>query len=481
MDLIRKAKENLFSILPIIVIVLILHFTITPVPEMIGPFLIGSVLLVVGLTLFLTGAEVGFSAVGAKMGSALANRRNLPLILAVGFLIGFGVTYAEPDVNVLCNQIHTLNSSMDPNTLKLLIALGLGVFIDLGLLRTLKNYKLNVVLNVFYIIIFGLVLLAGQSMASISFDASGSTTGPLAVPFILALGLGVSKASAGGSDDSFGLTGVASIGPIYAVLLLAILSRGAAASEAEEIVVEVYSGLGGMLLHTMKNTVMGLLPLLLLIFVLQFTLMHFPPVKFRIICAGMFYSFVGIVLLLTGIEYGFSRLGLFLGAALSEKCSTFLLPTLLALVLGAIVVLAEPAVWVLTNQVEEVTAGRIKSLVVMLALCVGVSVCVALSVVRVYFNINYTVFIFVLVGLSLILSWLAPPLFVGIAFDSGGVASGPMSTSFILSMIMGLSGSPDLGFGVVGMIAMSPLVAIQILGVLFKHKEKKVLGQKEVQ
>ena len=208
--------------------------------------------------------------------------------------------------------------------------------------------------------------------------------------------------------------------------------------------------------------------------------MHFPPVKFRIICAGIFYSFVGIVLLLTGIEYGFSSLGLTLGSELGNRFDSFLVPSLLALLFGAIVVLAEPAVWVLTKQVEDVTAGRIRSMVVMVALSVGVSLCVALSVIRAYFNINYTIFIFVFVGLALILSWITPPLFVGIAFDSGGVASGPMSTSFILSMIMGISGSAEMGFGVVGMIAMSPLVAIQILGVLFRYKEKKALGQKEV-
>lgn len=480
MDLFRKAKENLMSILPIVIIVLILHFTIAPMPEKIGPFLIGSIFLVAGLTLFLSGADVGFSAVGARMGSALANKRNLPLILAVGFLIGFGVTYAEPDVNVLCNQVHSMNPSVNAVTLKLLIALGLGVFIDLGLLRSLKNYKLNIVLNIMYLVCFALVLFAGQAMASISFDASGSTTGPLAVPFILALGLGVSKASAGSSEDSFGLTGVASVGPVVAVLIMAVMTKGAASSQAAETAAEASSALGSVLLHVLKNTAIGIAPLLLLILVLQVSLMHFPPVKFRIICAGIFYSFVGIVLLLTGIEYGFSSLGLTLGSELGNRFDSFLVPSLLALLFGAIVVLAEPAVWVLTKQVEDVTAGRIRSMVVMVALSVGVSLCVALSVIRAYFNINYTIFIFVFVGLALILSWITPPLFVGIAFDSGGVASGPMSTSFILSMIMGISGSAEMGFGVVGMIAMSPLVAIQILGVLFRYKEKKALGQKEV-
>lgn len=231
--------------------------------------------------------------------------------------------------------------------------------------------------------------------------------------------------------------------------------------------------------ENLKNTAIGLAPLVVLIIILQFTLLKFPPVKFRLICVGIFYGFLGIVVFLTGVEYGFSPVGNLLGQILSDRYSSMLVPSLIALLFGAIVVIAEPAVWVLTNQVEEVTAGRIKHTTVMLALSIGVAVCVALSVVRVYLNINYMVFIFVLVGLSLVLSWIAPPLFVAIAFDSGGVASGPMSTTFILSFIMGISGSAELGFGVVGMIAMSPLVAIQILGVVFKVKERKVSQKKE--
>lgn len=461
-------------------VVLILNFTIAPMHEHMGPFLVGSLMLFAGLTLFLAGAESGFSPVGERLGVVMAQKKNLAFMLILGFLIGFGVTFAEPDVNVLAYQVNSMNKSINPTLLKLLIAIGLGLFIDLGLIRTIRRMKLNLLLNILYLMVFALVLVAGQAMASISFDASGSTTGPLAVPFILAIGLGVAQSSSGGSEDSFGLTGIASVGPIFAVLMMTVFSRGnasAAAGTAEAA--EEAMRLFPKMLEVLKNTSIGLAPLVILIVVLQFTLLKFPPVKFRLICTGIFYGFVGIVIFLTGVEYGFSPVGKLLGQILASKYSSMLVPSLIALVFGSIVVLAEPAVWVLTNQVEDVTAGRIKHTTVMLALSAGVAVCVALSVIRVYLNINYLVFVFVLVGLSLILSWIAPSLFVAIAFDSGGVASGPMSTTFILSFIMGLSGSAELGFGVVGMIAMSPLVAIQILGVVFKIKEKKVEHRKE--
>ena len=478
--MLKKAKETLLSLVPIMAVVLILHFTVAPMPGFIGPFLIGALFLFVGLTLFLAGADVGFSPVGERLGEALAQKKSLALMLILGFLIGFGVTFAEPDVNVLAFQVSSMNNDINPTVLKFLIAIGLGLFIDLGLLRTIRRFRLNVVINILYLAVFALVPLAGQAMASISFDASGSTTGPLAVPFVLAMGLGVAQASSGGSEDSFGLTGIASVGPIFAVLILAVFSHGNAAAVAEsgEVVEEVMT-LGHKFLEVLKNTSIGLAPLVAMIIILQFVLLKFPPVKFRIICMGMLYAFIGVVVFLTGVEYGFSPLGRQLGVLFAGKFNSMLLPVVVALIFGAIVVTAEPAVWVLTNQVEDVTAGRIKHTTVMLALSAGVAVCVALSVVRVYLKLDYMWFIYILVGLSLILSWITPPLFVGIAFDSGGVASGPMSTTFILSFVMGLSGSAELGFGVVGMIAMSPLVAIQILGVVFKVKERKIQKKKE--
>ena len=471
MDLVSKVKETLISVIPIMVIVLILNFTIAPLGELLWPFIWGGLLMIIGLSLFLAGTDIGMVPVGEKLGSVLAHRRSVWFMLAIGFVIGFAVTLAEPDVTVLSNQVHSLNSSIPRVLLVVMIALGLGIFVDIGLLRTVAGFPLKWVLVIFYSIVFVLVCFTGQSMASISFDASGATTGPLAVPFLIALGLGVSSSTRNGRDGSFGLTGVASIGPILAVSIMALISRNGAASD----VVGEAAGRASLihcLLNTLKGTAIGFAPLLAIILVMQFTVLHFPRIKFRNIILGIVYSFVGIVVFLAGVEYGFTEVGRYLGQTISRNYhQTVVLGV--ALLFGGIVVFAEPAVWVLTGQVENVTAGRIKRSMVMVFICIGVAFAVALAILRILLHINYLWFVLIGVGSALIMTFFTPPLFTGIAFDSGGVASGPMSTSFLLSFALGVSGSADMGFGLVGLIAITPLVAIQILGIIFRFKEKK--------
>ena len=476
MDLVKKLKETLTSVLPIMVIVLVLNFTIAALGNLLWPFIWGGVLLVIGLTLFLAGTDIGMVPVGEKLGSVLAHKRNVWFMLAIGFVIGFAVTLAEPDVTVLAKQVHGLNAAIPQMLLVIMIALGLAIFIDIGLLRTVAGFPLKWVLIIFYLIVFVLVCIIGQGMASISFDASGATTGPLAVPFILALGLGVSASTKNDKDGSFGLTGVASIGPILAVAMMALVSKSGSAGAAAEGSGEA-STLIHCLLNTLKGTAIGFGPLLAIILVMQFTMLHFPKIKFRNILLGMTYSFVGIVIFLTGAEYGFTEVGRYLGQTISRNYSPVLV-VVIALLFGGIVVFAEPAVWVLTKQVEDVTAGRIKRILVMVFICAGVAVAVALAMLRVLLNINYLWFVLIGVGTALLMTLVTPPLFTGIAFDSGGVASGPMSTSFLLAFALGVSGSADMGFGLVGLIAISPLIAIQILGIIFRFKEKK--GRKEV-
>lgn len=471
MDFLAKLKETLMSVLPIVGIVLLLNFTIAPLGSMLWPFLVGALMLVVGLSLFLAGTDIGMAPVGEKLGSVLAHRRNVAFMLAIGFIIGLVVTLAEPDVTVLAQQVNSLNPAISEKLLILMIAIGLGLFLCVGLLRTVLGFHLKWVLVISYLIVFVLISVIGQSMASISFDASGATTGPLAVPFILALGLGVSASTSHDKDSSFGLTGIASVGPILAVATLAMMASSSPA-EAESIVpeVEAVADFGKSFIHTLKSTTIGFGPLALIIFVLQFALLHFPRIKFRKILLGIVYSFIGIVIFLTGVDFGFVEVGRYLGQTISQNHSPILV-IVLALIFGGIVVIAEPAVWVLTKQVEDVTAGRIRKSLVMVFLCMGVSVAVALAMVRIYFHINYLWFVFIGVGSALVMTFFTPALFAGLAFDSGGVASGPMSTTFLLSFAMGVSGSAEMGFGLVGLIAISPLIAIQILGLLFRFKE----------
>lgn len=472
MGLLSKLKETLISVLPIMAVVLILNFTIAPLGDSLFSFLLGGLLLVLGLTLFLSGTDIGMVPIGQRLGSVLAQKRNLPLMLTIGFLIGFGVTFAEPDVNVLASQVHSINPAINQRALVMFIAVGLGIFVDIGLLRAFKCISLRFILIVFYLAVFAVIGFAGQEMASISFDASGATTGPLAVPFLLALGLGVSSSVKDGNNDSFGLTGVASIGPVLAVSLMAVCSSKGQGSEVLVSQSSAVQSFASVFMHQLRNTAIGFGPLAAIIIVLQFTLMHFPKIKFKNIMLGVVYSFIGIVIFLTGVEYGFSSVGRQLGQIISSECSP-VVTILTALVFGAIVVCAEPAVWVLTEQIEGVSAGRIKKRIVMIFLCAGVALAVALAMVRIIFNINYLYFAYCGVGLALLLTMCCPSLFTGMAFDSGGVASGPMSTSFLLSFAMGVSGSAEMSFGLVGMIAIAPLITIQILGIIFKISEKK--------
>lgn len=473
MDFLDKLKETLLSVLPIVGLVLILNFTIAPLGSLLLPFLLGALMLVAGLSLFLAGTSIGIAPVGEKLGSVLAQKRSVVFMLIIGFVIGFVVTLAEPDVTVLAGQVHSLNPSISEGLLVFLIAIGLGLFTCLGLLRTVTGFSLKWVLLIAYLVAFVLVSIVGQGMASISFDASGATTGPLAVPFILALGLGVSASTRQGKDNSFGLTGIASIGPILAVALMALLASSSGGAETVAAETEEASGFLASLLHTLKNTAIGFSPLAVIILVLQFSLLHFPRIKFRNIILGMIYSFIGIVIFLVGVDFGFVEVGRYLGQTISQSHSPVLV-VVLALIFGGIIVIAEPAVWVLTDQVRDVTAGRIRKSLVMIFLCLGVSVTVALAMVRIFLDINYLWFVFIGVGAALVMTFFTPSLFTGIAFDSGGVASGPMSTTFLLSFAMGVSGSAEMGFGLVGLIAISPLIAIQILGLVFRFKERKV-------
>lgn len=470
MDFTQKLKETLISVVPIVISVVLLNFTLVPLDGLMGPFLTGSLFLVSGLSLFLGGVDISMVPVGQKLGSVMALRKSLPLVLFLGFSIGFSVTFAEPDVSVLSARISSLNPAIDSSILTFMIAVGLALCIDLGLFRALKGISLRAVLICGYLVVFLLVYLTGQGAASMAFDSSGATTGPLAVPFILAMGLGVSSSTRGAGESSFGLTGVASMGPVLSVSLMVLLTGGSS-SAPSAVASESAVSLGSVLLHVLKNTAKGFAPLLLAILVLQFTLLKFPKIRFKNICLGLIYSFAGIVLFLSGVEYGFSEVGVKIGQTLSENYPFYVLLAV-SLIFGAIVVLAEPAVWVLTSQIENVSAGRIRKKQVMLFLCLGVSLAVALAMLRIHFHINYLYFVFFGVGLALVLSFFCPPLFTGIAFDSGGVASGPLSTSFLLSVAIGASGSAEMSFGLVGLIAISPLITLQILGIIFDRRKK---------
>lgn len=478
-----KLKENATSILPIAAIVLLLDFTVTPLGmEMTFQFLFGTVLTILGLTIFLLGADIGIIPIGEKVGTALTRKRNLPLLLSVAFIIGFMVTIAEPDVQVLARQICSINPAINNTVLVLSIAVGIGLFVALGLMRTVLQIPMNYFMTIAYIGIFILAAFTSETFVPLAFDASGATTGPMTVPFIFALGMGV--ASKQSKDDSFGLTGIASIGPIMAVLILGLATAGksvdlgSAESAVGEIAAEVSPhGLGvfaSLLPDIIKESALALLPLVIMLFLFQFWMLRLPPRQLLRMCFGLVYAFVGLVMFLTGVNGGFMPAGEIIGSMIGGASYKNVLIAL-GIVIGAVVVCAEPAVWVLTEQVEDISGGAIKRKVLLLTLSAGVACAIGLAMTRVLFRFSIWYVLIPGYATALVLSFFCPKMFTAIAFDSGGVASGPMTSTFILSFTLGASqasgGNPLTdAFGVIALVAMTPLIAIQVLGLIYSHK-----------
>jgi len=497
MDILQKLRETAFSVIPIICIVVLLGLTAVPLEtDLILRFIAGGILLIVGLTVFLLGVDTGILSIGERCGAELTKRRNLPLLLGASFVIGFFVTAAEPDIQVLADQVRGIFPLVSKQLFIVMIATGVGFFIMLGLLRTVLHLSLKIILAVSYGIIFFLAFTGPQNFIGISFDAGGATTGPMTVPFIMALGLGVSavrtkpgNSSEDPQSDSFGLTGMASAGPIMAVLVYGILLSGHAGTGTEAFVAgtgsaaaQGISAFVGVFPSVAKEAALSLMPVVLLFIFFQLALLHMPPHQIIRIVIGLVYSYIGLVIFLVGVNGGFMaagyRLGELLGllAAGSGRWWNVLLVGT-GLLIGAVVVCAEPAVWVLTDQVESISGGTIKRKVLLVFLSAGVAVSVGLAMIRAVEGFSLMYLLVPGYAVSLLLLPFCPKLFTGIAFDSGGVASGPICSTFVLSFTLGASraaGSSTDVFGVIALVAMMPLIAIQILGLEYSRKRKNI-------
>lgn len=495
--MLEKIKETAVSIGPIALIVLLLSFTVVPMSWGLRvSFMLCSVLTIFGLALFLLGIDIGILPMGERVGSALVSKRNLPFLIIASFVIGFIITIAEPGVHVFTTQVVSVDPRINATTLMFMIAGGIGFFISLGFVRAVFQIPIRIFYIIFYVIAFVLAFLAPSEFFAIAFDASGASTGPLTVPFIIALGIGVASVRTSTADskaDNFGLTGLAAIGPILAVLIMGMLMTGGESNVSEvtvavsesEIASTVATGSFAMEINkviqmlpdTFMDVVKAFLPLIgmfivFLIFLFKMTLRQ--VIKISI---GMIYAFLGLYLFLVGINGGFIPAGTIIGETLGNGNYKALL-VILSLTFGAIVVLAEPAVWVLTKQVEEISGGLIRRKVLLVALSAGISIGVGLAMVRVIFGFSIAYILVPFFAVALSLTFFCPKLFTAIAFDSGSVSSGPMTTSFILSFALGasnaLGGNPLVdAFGVIGLVAAAPLVAIQILGLIFAKKSAK--------
>ncbi|MBQ8398200.1 MAG: DUF1538 domain-containing protein [Clostridia bacterium] len=474
-----KIRESLASVLPVTGIVLLLCFTVAPIPtDAMLAFLFGAVMLIFGMGLFTLGADTAMTPIGEYVGSSITRSKRLWFIVGVALFVGIMITVSEPDLQVLAEQVPTI-----PNmTLILAVGIGVGVFLVIAMLRILFRVKLSYLLIGFYLVCFGLAAFVPADFLAVSFDAGGVTTGPMTVPFIMALGVGVAsiRSDKHSEDDSFGLVSLCSVGPIMAVLILGLVFRPTESAYSTVDAIEAGDSRELVRLfveaipHYMWEVFISLAPIVIFFLIFQFFAGRLPGKKLAKIGIGVGYTYVGLVLFLTGVNVGFMPAGHYLGQLMGGMKFNFIIIPI-GMVIGYFIVKAEPAVHVLTEQVDRITSGTIPPNLLMQTLSIGVSISVGLALTRVLTGISIMWFLIPGYAIALILTFFVPPIFTAIAFDSGGVASGPMTATFLLPFAMGACSAVGGNiitdaFGIVAMVAMTPLIAIQILGLIYRIK-----------
>lgn len=477
----EKLQESLAAVLPILAIVLILSFTIAPLPtSVLMAFLFGAVLLVVGMMFFSLGAELAMSPMGERVGACITKTRRVGIMLTLGFLLGFLITISEPDLQVLANQVQAV-----PNMVLIVtVAVGVGLFLCFAMLRMLLSVPLNTMLVGFYIVVFVLAMFVPKDFLAVAFDSGGVTTGPMTVPFIMAMGVGVSaiRSDKHSANDSFGLVALCSIGPILAVLILSLIFRPDGGSYTAVVIPEIGDSAALWQLFFVafptyfKEIAVSLLPIAAFFAVFDLVSLHLERKQLIRIGVGLAYTYLGLVIFLTGVNVGFMPAGNYLGSVIAGlSCNWIIIP--IGMLIGYFIVMAEPAVYVLMRQVEELTDGAIPGSAMKHSLSIGVAVSVGLAMIRVLTGISIFYLLVPGYAVAIALSFFVPKLFTAIAFDSGGVASGPMATTFLLPFAMGACSAVGGNivtdaFGVVAMVALTPLITIQGLGLIYRLRTK---------
>ena len=480
--------------LPIPIVVLVLHLTITPLSRLeVFYFLRGSFLIVVGLTFFLHGMDIGIMPIGSFLGSSLIRSKRVLFILISGGIIAFLVAVAEPNLLILGKQVEENVSGLSAISLLIVASIGLALAIILSLARTIFQLPFKFIILLVYGLIFALTAFVSPLYVSIALDTGGAITGPLTVPFIISFGVGSAsvRSDIAAHDDNFGYTGMAVASPVLLVLIYAVLFKfftGTTIAPIEQGLEQATSltpYLLQLLPSIMWSVFLSILPLVILLLVFQFLLLHIPPEALRRIILGFIYSYIGLCFFFLGTNTAFIPIGEILGKLLSLLSYNWIaLP--IAFVIGGAVVCSEPAAWALIAQVEEVSEGNIRSSIMLLALALGTSFFVALAIAKILFGFSIWYLIIPSYLLIFVLTIFTPPLFSAIAFDSGSVASGPISSAFVLPLALGFSsqfssGSASNAFGLIAMTSLSPLITIQILGCMFEGKKRRALRKTEIE
>ena len=468
-----KLKEALFSVLPVTLIVILLNFTSlvnVSLTEIIV-FTVSALFLTLGIGLFTLGADIAMTPMGEQVGSGLTKTRNLKILLLVCFALGFLITVAEPDLSILAEQVGS-------NSLILFVGIGVGVFLLISVLKIIFKRQLATILMYFYMLLFALALLLlaidpnNANLLPLCFDSGGVTTGPITVPFIMALGVGIAATIGGkhSNENSFGLIAMCSVGPILAVIILSLFNSGDIVPPVKEDYLMADNVIKATFHHLWDVTKEVTLALGLVVgffFIINAIFLKLPKKKLKNIGIGVIYTYLGLIIFLTSVNVGFMPIGFKMGEQLAGFSPIAV--TVFGFIIGLVVVLAEPAVAVLNKQVEEITDGTVSKKSMMIALSVGVGISIALSIIRIIFDFSILYYLIPGYLISLGLSFFVPRMYTAIAFDSGGVASGPLTSTFILPFAIGacmaLGGNVlSNAFGVVAMVAMTPLITIQLLG-----------------
>ncbi len=499
MKLFTTIKETFYSSLPLAaIIVLCLVFFPLPNAENYLQIIIGYVSVVLGQSLFLIGLDTSILPIGHMVGNSFSKHNNLFFILSFGFVFGLLATVAEPALAVLARQIGGILPIINNTLFIWITGAGIGIGVAIALIRMIKNISIKVIFAILYVLVFLLVIFSPEEFISLAFDGSGATTGDVSVPFILALGIGISATFSKNktNDDSFGIIGISSVGPIIAVLLYGIFLKAfnnGVLPEANEYVMSTGGALSAILLGNLWDVALAVLPIVLISIPFLLFVIKLPKLEFLKLMIGVLPVYFGLLVFLSGIDYGFAFVGQYIGQIFFAPSRPDWFPWLLLIVgfvLGAAITVSEPAVTVLGSQIEELTNGHIKKMTIRLTLALGIGVASLLSILKILTEINILYFLIPLYAISLIMMKFTPKLFVGLAFDSGGVTGGALTSAFLTPLTLsiaqavasskgGIMSILTNGFGIISFISVTPLIAIQALGIIYNIRARSTAQNME--
>ncbi len=494
MKILRTIKETFVSSLPLAAIIIIC-LIISPMDALAdyGRLLVGYISVVVGQALFLVGLDSSILPIGHMVGTTFSKYKKVIFILLFGFLFGLLATVAEPAISVLARQIHMIMPIVNTTLFIWITATGIGIGVAIALWRIIKNVSIKVIFAVLYAIVFLLVIFCPEEFIPLAFDGSGATTGDVSVPFILALGIGISAtfSKSKTNEDSLGIIGIASVGPIISVLLYGLILKitsGGVLPEAKDYVAGAVGTLGNIISGNLRDVALAVLPIVIISIPFQFFAFKLPKRQFLKMLFGVVPVYLGLLIFLSGIDFGFAFVGQYIGEIFfdaSRPEGFYWLLLIVGFVLGAAITVSEPAVAVLGNQIEELTNGHIKKLTISITLALGIGVASMLSILKILTQINILWFLAPLYAIAIIMMKFTPKLFVGLAFDSGGVTGGALTSAFLTPLTLGIAQAVEKmtgsetsiltnGFGIIAFISVTPLIAVQALGIIYNIRSSRI-------